>query len=79
MFTSQNAAVFYDKLFQTPAFELPHANTGRRGFPKEAVLCAVPAMKCERLSRVKDYLDNNRIIAHCCGFGITKKFPSYWT
>jgi len=26
-----------------------------------------------------DYLDNNRIIAHYCGFNIMKPLPSYWT
>lgn len=26
-----------------------------------------------------DYLDNNRLIAHCCGFNIMEPLPSYWT
>ena len=26
-----------------------------------------------------DYLDNNRLIAHYCGFNIMKPLPSYWT
>lgn len=25
------------------------------------------------------YLDNNRLIAHYCGFDIMKPLPSYWT
>ena len=82
LFTSQNVAAFYDKLFQALDFELPRADTGRRGFPKEAMLCAMLVMKCERFSQVtdlKDYLDNNRIIAYYCGFDITKPLPSYWT
>ena len=82
LFTSQNVAAFYDKLFQALDFELPHADTGRRGYPKEAMVCACLVMKCERFSQVtdlKDYLDNNRIIAHYCGFDITKPLPSYWT
>ena len=27
----------------------------------------------------QDYLDNNRIIAHYCGFNIMEPLPSYWT
>ena len=26
-----------------------------------------------------DYLENNKLIAHYCGFDITKPLPSYWT
>ena len=39
-------------------------------------------MKCERFSQITDladYLENNRIIAHFCGFNILKPLPSYWT
>lgn len=39
-------------------------------------------MKCEGFSQITDladYLDNNRIIAHYCGFDIMKPLPSYWT
>lgn len=39
-------------------------------------------MKCEKLSQITellDYLRNNLIIAHLCGFDITKALPSYWT
>lgn len=39
-------------------------------------------MKCEGFSRITDladYLDNNRLIAHYCGFNIMKPMPSYWT
>ena len=39
-------------------------------------------MKCEGFSQVTDladYLNNNRLIAHYCGFDITKPLPSYWT
>ena len=38
-------------------------------------------MKCEGFSQITDladYLDNNRIIAHYCGFDIMKPLPSYW-
>lgn len=82
LFTSQSAAKFYDKLFTHLDFTLPKAATGRRGFPKEAMVCAFIVMKCEGFSQITDladYLDNNRIIAHYCGFNIMKPLPSYWT
>ena len=63
MFTSQSAAIFYDKLFSSLDFTLPGAATGRRGFPKEAMVCAFIVMKCEGFSQITDladYLDNNR-------------------
>ncbi|MEG2679522.1 MAG: transposase [Oscillospiraceae bacterium] len=75
-------AAFYDKLFDTLDFELSHKRTGRKGFPKEALLCAFLVMKCEGFSQITDladYLENNRIVAHYCGFNIMKPLPSYWT
>ena len=63
--------MFYDKLFSSLDFMLPGAATGRRGFPKEAMVCAFIVMKCEVFSQITDladYLDNNRLIAHYCGF-----------
>ncbi len=44
--------------------------------------CAFIVMKCEgflQITDLVDYLDDNRIIAHYCGFDITKSLPSYWT
>ena len=82
LFTSQSAAAFYDKLFSSLDFTLPRAATGRRGFPKEAMVCAFIVMKCEGFAQITDlmdYLDNNRIIAHYCGFNIMEPLPSYWT
>lgn len=82
MFTSQSAAAFYDKLFSSLDFTLPRAATGRRGFPKEAMVCAFIVMKCEGFTQITDlmdHLDNNRLIAHYCGFNIMEPLPSYWT
>ena len=82
LFTSQSAAKFYDKLFSSLDFTLPRAATGRRGFPKEAMVCAFIVMKCEGFAQITDlmdYLDNNRLIVHYCGFNITESLPSYWT
>ena len=39
-------------------------------------------MKCEKISQITtllDYLRNNLIVAHLCGFDITRTLPSYWT
>ena len=80
LFTSQSAAAFYDKLLTYLDFTLPKAATGRRGFPKEAMVCAFIVMKCEGFTQITDlmdYLDNNRIIAHYCGFNIMEPLPSY--
>ena len=74
--------MFYDKLFSSLDFTLPGAATGRRGFSKEAMACAFIVMKCEGFSQITDladYLDNNRLIAHYCGFNIMEPLPSYWT
>lgn len=81
LFTSQSAAVFYDKLFSSMDFTLPRAVTGRGGFLKEAMACVFIVMKCERFAQITDlvdYLENNRLIAHYCGFNI-EPLPSYWT
>lgn len=46
------------------------------------LLCAFIVMKCECFSCITDlvdYLNNNLIIAHYCGFNIMKPLPSYWT
>lgn len=58
-----------------------HAKTGRKS-QKEALLCAFILMKLERFSQITDlhdYLSNNLLIAHYCGFDITNPLPSYWT
>jgi hypothetical protein len=58
-----------------------HAKTGRKS-QKEALFCAFIVMKCEGFSQITDlldYLNNNLLIAHYCGFDIMKPLPSYWT
>lgn len=85
LFVSQPKAKFYDELFlNLDLSELADAtaSTGRKSFPKEAMLCAFIVMKCEGFSQITDladYLDNNRLIAYYCGFDIRKELPSYWT
>lgn len=85
LFTSQPKARFYDELFHhldISVIEASKAATGNPGYPKEALFCAFVVMKCEGFAQVSDlcdYLDNNRLIAHYCGFDITKPLPSCWT
>lgn len=46
------------------------------------MICAFLVMKCEGFSMITDlvdYLNNNLLIAHYCGFDITLPLPSYWT
>lgn len=46
------------------------------------MLCAFIVMKCEGfdyITDLRDYLENNRLIAYYCGFDITRPLPSYWT
>ena len=84
-FTSAPKAQFYDKLFlnlDLSDFPESTAKTGRNGFSQRALLCAFIIMKCECFSCITDlvdYLNNNLIIAHYCGFNIMKPLPSYWT
>lgn len=85
LFVSQPKAKFYDELFlnlDLSEVASSTASTGRKGFPKEAMIAAFIVMKCEGFSQITDladYLDNNRLIAHYCGFDITRELPSYWT
>ena len=58
------------------------AATGRKGYSDHAKIRAFVVMKCECFSCVTDlldYLQNNLLIAHYCGFNIMKPLPSYWT
>ena len=81
---SQPKAKFYDGLFahlDVSSISDAHAKTGRKS-PKEALLCSFVVMKCEGFEYVTDlwdYLNNNLLIAHYCGFNIMKPLPSYWT
>lgn len=85
LFTSQLKAKFYSELFlhlDLSSFPDFASKTGRRGYSKRALLCAFIVMKCECFSCVTDlldYLQNNLLIAHYCGFNIMKPLPSYWT
>ena len=83
LFTSQPKIKFYDELFlNLDLFFIPANNskTGRKGYSNQSMICAFIVMKCEGFSQISDlhdYLSNNLIIAHFCGFDITKELPSY--
>jgi len=84
LFVSQPKARFYDELFlhlDLNPVSGTHAKTGRKS-QKEALFCSFIVMKCEGFSQITDlldYLNNNLLIAHYCGFNIMKPLPSYWT
>ncbi|WP_349666331.1 transposase [Parabacteroides goldsteinii] len=84
LFTSQPVARFYDSLFLNLdlSFVREYPKTGRKGFSNHAMICAFIVMKCEGFSMITDlvdYLNNNLLIAHYCGFDISLPLPSYWT
>lgn len=83
-FSSQPVAKFYDSLFLNLdlSFVPEYPYTGRKGFCNHAMICAFIVMKCEGFSMISDFVDylyNNLLISHYCGFDITKPLPSYWT
>lgn len=85
LFTSEPKARFYSELFShLDLSDFPDnvAKTGRKGFSNYAKLRAAVVMKCECFSCITDlldYLQNNLLIAHYCGFNIVKPLPPYWT
>ena len=82
-FTSQPSAKFYDDLFinlDLSSIPLYSSKLGRKGYSNHSMICAFIVMKCEQFSQISDlvdYLSNNLLIAHYCGFDITRKLPSY--
>ena len=67
LFTSQPVTKFYDSLFLNLdlSFITEFPKTGRKGF--------------SMITDLVDYLNNNLLIAHYCGFDISAPLPSYWT
>lgn len=59
-----------------------YPKTERKGFSNHAMIFAFLVMKCEgfpMITDLADYLNNNLLIAHYCGFDISLPIPSYWT
>ncbi len=87
LFTPQSKVDFYTKIFDTLDLtefpdEVNSSTSGPEGFSRHALFRAFMVMKCEKFSEItqlQEYLFNNQIIAHTCGFNIMKKLPSYWT
>ncbi|WP_228201987.1 transposase [Clostridium prolinivorans] len=85
LFTSQKLINFYTRIFDNLALSsLPDrvpSKFGPAGFSRHALFRAFIVMKCEKLGQVtdlKDFLENNLIIAQLYGFNILKPLPSYW-
>ncbi|WP_129545131.1 transposase [Thermoanaerobacter ethanolicus] len=86
LFTSLSKIDFYSSMFKNLDLssipEFPSSSPGRKGYSHHAMFRAFIVMKAERfgtISDLLDYLRNNLIIAHLCGFNILKPLPSYWT
>ena len=83
LFTSQPKAKFYDELFLSLDLSMIPSRSnskGRKGFDNHSLICAFIVMKCEGFTQITDlvdYLNNNLLIAHYCGFDISKNLPSY--
>ena len=81
LFTPQSKVEFYTKIFDTLDLSgFPdEANTKTSapdGFSRHALFRAFMVMKFEKFSEItqlQEYLFNNQIIAHTCGFDIMKK------
>ncbi|MFI3175558.1 MAG: transposase [Bacillota bacterium] len=73
LFTSQPKTKFYNELFSNIQFDakIPIGKTSRKSYNFNAMLNAFIVIKTERFSQIidlVDYLNNNQIIAHYCGF-----------
>lgn len=84
LFTSQPVARFYDQLFLNLDLSMivEYPETGRKGYSTHAMVCAFIVMKTEgfrMITELVDYLNNNLLIAHYCGFDIARHLPSYWS
>ena len=83
LFTSQPKAKFYDELFinlDLSCIPAQNSKFGRASYSNYSMICAFIVMKCEGFSQISDlhdYLSNNLIIAHYCGFDISRELPSY--
>ena len=83
LFTSQPKAKFYDELFinlDLSCIPAQNSKFGRASYSNHSMICAFIVMKCEGFSQISDlhdYLSNNLIIAHYCGFDISHELPSY--
>ncbi|MBP1866259.1 hypothetical protein BD780_003222 [Clostridium tetanomorphum] len=85
LFTSQKLINFYTKIFDNLNLSsLPDripSKYGPTGFSRHALFRAFIVMKCEKFAQItelKDFLENNLIIAQLCGLEILKPLPSYW-
>lgn len=79
LFTSLSKIDFYSSMFKNLDLssipEFHSSSPGRKGYSHHAMFRAFVVIKAERfgtISDLLDYLRNNLIIAHLCGFNIFK-------
>ena len=83
LFTSQPKSKFYVSLFDCLDLSSVTVSPAKTGRPKTdcyALICAFIVMKSEGFAYITDlwdFLNNDLIIAHHCGFNIMKPLPSY--
>lgn len=78
LFTPQSKVDFYTKIFDTLDLstfpvEANSSASGPEGFSRHALFKAFMVMKCEKFSEItqlQEYLFNNQVIAHACGFNV---------
>ena len=81
---NQPDARFYENLFAYLDVSPVEASIPKMGRPskKVALFRSCIVMKSESISKASvllDYLKNNLLVAHHCGFDISSPLPSYWT
>lgn len=62
------------------SFIYEYPKNGRKVFSAHSMICAFIVMKTEgfpMITEILDYLNNNLLIAHYCGFDISRALPSY--
>nr|WP_274892352.1 transposase [Thermoanaerobacterium sp. R66] len=83
-FTSKLKIDFYTSLFSNLDLssipEFPPSKFGPTDYSRHALFRAIIVIKAEKFGEISDlidYLSNNLIIAHLCGFDITKRIVNF--
>jgi len=84
LYENQPNGKYYKNIFAYLDVSPIEQTKAKEGRPSEkvALFRSFIVMKNEKIAKVSellDYLKNNLIVAHLCGFDITKPLPSYWT
>ncbi|WP_242971884.1 hypothetical protein [Haloimpatiens massiliensis] len=85
LFISQKLINFYTKIFDNlDLSSLPDrvpSKYGATGFSRNTLFREFIVIKCEKFAQIidlKNFLENNLIIAQLCSFNILKPLPSYY-